>query len=564
MCPKKSSILFFITLLFYSFSSFSNIDFEKQFNIGRDKYLEAKYSEAMIILMPITKDSKQNKYVEKAQFFYALAAFKDKKFSESYQMLLQLTNKYPQWVDINEANYLAAAAAFELKKYRYALNFLKISDDKMKDDIFNLKGYYLQKLQALDSLINIHKSYPQDVAIAQVLFDRLGKQKLLDEKQKMLFQYLQQEFKFSNSTKANNQIVLKPKYNIALVLPLLLGNSEYELFHRENSYVLDLYRGLSMALDTINMKDSKISLQVFDSGKDQTKIDALIKSNDLEDFDLIVGPLLPLHNAAIGKYSMEHNVPIVNPISNNSKLMISNPMQFLFLPTLENQVSSLLNHVKETWVNKEKTKVAIYYGDSAKDSILAKVYRDSLLNAKLQVPIYEKIKKDKLFRITQALSDSNKTKGFSHIFVSSIDEITAATFISALEKSMKPIPLVTRAEWLNIPTLNLEQMQKRNIHFLYPEFNVSNNLNLDNFKRNYTVKFNVLPSAYSAIGYELMMFYGSVLKEFGSNFNSRFPKNGFREGILMGGYKFGSTFSNHYAPLVKFEEMNLKVVNPLR
>ena len=188
-------VLFFIFIAFTSVVALGKDNFEIQFNQGKQLYIQSKYTEAMTVLMPLTKEAKGNNYVQVSQYFYALAAFKDKKMQDAYYMLLQLTQKYGKWKDIEEAHYLAAAVSFELKKNRYALNFLKDRNTALQPDVEDLKLYYLSKIQPLDTLIVLQKAYVQDAVLAQVLATRLQQTKPINEKQNMLLQYLVQEYK---------------------------------------------------------------------------------------------------------------------------------------------------------------------------------------------------------------------------------------------------------------------------------------------------------------------------------------------------------------------------------
>lgn len=536
--------------------------FEDQFIQGKQLFINTKYSEAMAVLMPLTKEAKGNRYVETAQYYYALAAFKDKKMQDAYYMLLQLTQKYSKWNNIEEAYYLAGAVSFELKKYRYALNFLKDRNTKLQPDIADMKVYYLNKVQPLDTLIAIQKSYNQDTDVAQILALRLQSAKPLAEKQAMLLQYLIQEYKLNISqTPINISGQLKTTYNVAALFPFLINSNDYENYTKNNSYINDLYLGMQEAVDSLKKEGIAINLYAYDTEKDNSKLTTLLQKSELKNTDVIFGPLLPNQNTAVGAYAMQNGVYLVNPLSNNSKLAQGNNYVVLFQPTLEAQAGEAANFVKKQWVTKDKNKAAIFFGDSGRDSLFAVYYRDSLVAQKIQVSIFEKIKKDKLFKLSSALSDSNKLKGYTHVCVLSTDEIVAATVISALEKSMCSIPVIARADWLGLPTLNMEQLQKRNIHFIYPEYVNYNDVVVENFKKQHTLKYNALPSQYVYMGFDMLYYIGHILKDFGTDLKQGLNKATINKGVMLQGLNFKNSNTNKYTPIVKFEDMRLKVVN---
>ncbi|TAH26000.1 MAG: amino acid ABC transporter substrate-binding protein [Cytophagales bacterium] len=556
--------LYFLMLLFLSFQLTAKDTFEEQYLLGKQMYVNAQYNEAMNTLLPLTKENKANKYIEPAHYFYALAAYKEKKMQDAYYMLLQLTQKYSQWKSIEEAEYLAAAVSFELKKYRYALNFLKNKNEKLQKDIQAMKIYFCSKIQPLDTLLAIQKSYPKDTTLAKVVIGRLKQNPNNNEKTRMLLNYLIQEYKTeANTAKGISNNSIKSSYTIAALFPFLLQSADYDNYSKNNNYINELYWGMQMAIDSLKKEGVNINLVAYDTEKENNKLNSLLQLPELKNIDLIIGPLLPNQNTELAKYALQNAVYTFNPLSNNSKVNEGNKYVYLFQPSLEAQAGGASRFVKQAWANKDKSKAAIFYGESARDSLFAKYYKDSLLKQKIQVPIFEKIKKDKLFKLSSSLSDSNKLKGYTHICVMSSEEIVAATAISALEKSLGTIPLITKADWLTMPTLNLEQMEKRNIHFIFPEFVDKYNAASVSFSEAYMQRVNNLPSQFSYLGFEMVYYFGQLIKSNPSDWVTKLVNSPKKKGVFLQGQDFQNSNTNLYTPIVKFEELSLKVLNKI-
>lgn len=183
----KLPLIFIFQLVL--FSSFAQEDFKARFEMGKDLYKKGKYTPAMEIFKPLTSEQEGNNFVEYAEYFYGLAAFKAGLLTDANSMLLQLTYKYPNWEKIDEAYYLLANVAFEQKKYRQAFKYLEGRRKDIKEDSEQMKTYYLTKFVPIDSLINIQKDFPTDPTIASILFKRLSALTTPNEKQKMLIEY---------------------------------------------------------------------------------------------------------------------------------------------------------------------------------------------------------------------------------------------------------------------------------------------------------------------------------------------------------------------------------------
>src|SRR6478752_2118392 len=139
--------IFIYFLLFCSLSSqaLAGDEFESKFMSGRDLYNQGRYTAAMEVLLPITKDEPENRFVEYAHYYYGLAAFKAGLFSEGKTILMQLSYRYPNWDKIQEARYLMANIYFEEGHYRWGMNQLK-EVTTMEKDVTLMKVYYFNKL----------------------------------------------------------------------------------------------------------------------------------------------------------------------------------------------------------------------------------------------------------------------------------------------------------------------------------------------------------------------------------------------------------------------------------
>jgi hypothetical protein len=110
--------------------------------------------------------------------------------------------------------------------------------------------------------------------------------------------------------------------------------------------------------------------------------------------------------------------------------------------------------------------------------------------------------------------------------------------------------------------LSFEQLQRRQIHFIYPDFVDAGNASLQAFKKVYTSKMNNFPNLYAYTGYELMTYFGKSLYAYGNYLKDGFNRQGFIKGTLFQGYDYALANDNKFVPIVKFEENTLKLVNP--
>lgn len=568
-------IKLFIPLLFLlSFSpSSAQDDHESKYKFGKDLLAQKKYSAAMEILKPLTVEEDKNPYVQYAHYFYAYAAFKGGYLQDAYIMLLRLMERFPDWEKLDDAYYLMGNVAFEQKKYRAALKYLEGRKKDLREDIDHMKAYYLDKINPVDTLINIQRDFPSDPVIAKTLAKKIMYS--TSEKHKMLLEYLLQEYKLDREKYIiQRKSVMKPAYNVAVVFPFTLKDFNTAASTRPNQFVYDMYEGVRMAVDSLKRRGIKINLFAYDSEKDDEKVKEVLNMPELKSMDLIIGPVYPALYPLVNEFGLRNRILVVNPLSQNHTLTEQNSFVYLFQSTLQTYAGQAARYASKNFkllqtlptVEMKDTlkQVIIFQSPNAKDSLVASSYRDSITTYGFEVKFHEVVNKDNIKRVSEILKDSVMLMKVSHVFVSSTDQVLAANIISSMEISGFKIPIVTSSDWLQFSLLTYDQFERREVHFLYPEFVDFNASPITTFRKAFFSRTNSLPTTFSIQGFEMMLLFGKALGKHGNYFVQGLQSESFIPGVVLQGFAYPDR-SNAYIPLVKFRESQLvNLNNPLR
>ena len=568
--PMKLIYTLFISLCVFSpFLGMGQDEYKEKYERGKDYLKQGRYTVAMELLKPLTNEMEGNKYVQYAHYFYSLAAFKAGLYQDANTMLLQLTNKYPQWEKTEDAFYLLSNVAFEQKKYRPALTYLEGRGKDLKDDIEKMKSFYFDQVTVIDTLINLQKDFASDVTLAKSLAKKLSSF-AMNEKQKMLLEYLVQEYKLDKKEylKAGKGSVKKSSYNVALLLPFMMKDLNV-ISTKPNQYVFDLYEGIRMAVDSLKSKGVIINLYVYDSEKDESKLPELIKLPELKSMDMIIGPLYPVNFNLINDFATRNQILVINPFSSNSNIAEGNPYVLLFQPSLRAFAGQGASYAAAKFPQEKKMgreikpakSVFIFQSPTAKDSLLSNIYKDSITAKGFEVKQHIVVNRDNMKKVQEILGDSMKLISVNPIFISSTDQNLAANIISAMEVSKTRIPLVVGGEWLQFSLLTYDQFERRVVHFLFPEYLDYDNKNIYKFRKAFLSRTNALPGTTAYQGYEMMNYFGRALGNYGNYFVSGIQKEGFTSGYLFQGYNFNTGNSNSFVPIAKFKDSNLRIMN---
>ena len=577
-----SFLMFWLSILPITLSAQTPEENQKNYLFGKNLLKEARFDAAAQVFLPLTAEAANNAFSKPASFLYALASFKAGNFEAAKSMCLQTLQRYPDWEQKDDIYYLLSNAYFELNKTRLALHFLT-KMNYLKKDSENIKKFYLSKINPIDTLRAIQNDYPADMLIATILAIRLS-ENVLDEKNKMLLNFLIQEYKLDITLLSKNtKSILKDVYNIALLLPFQLNEIDPKISKRSNQYILDFYEGIKLAVDSLKAKGIEVNLYSYDTEKDATIINSIISLPELKTMDLIVGPVYPVQMPIVADFSKKNNIINISPFSANSKIIENNEFSYLFQPTIEIQAGAAAKFAstnfrfdsvfvdnytppKPKYRNQvvtplEHKNVIILYGNELKDSLIAAYHKDSCIANGLNVSNFEKINRTKVLLLRTLLGDCVKVSKSNHVFVSTSDEVIAANIMSLMEVGRNNTPLITTSNWLLFSLISYEQFEKRNVHFIHPDYYDYSNLYYRNFKSTYIKRTNIYPSTQSLQGFDLMMYFGEALKNYGTYFKYGLNETGFKNGYIFQGYDFSNSYSNKRVSITRFKEKNLLLVN---
>ncbi len=579
-----SSILFaFLVLLTQGVYS---QDKQTRYLTGKDFYKKGKYQAAMEAFKPLLSESEDNPFPEYAYYFYALSAYKAEKYEDARVMVKQLMLKYPDWDKKDEARFLLGAILFEQGKYKDALEAMAPLGKGFDKDGALLKKYYLDKMTSVESLKWLYQNYPRDKELGYTLASKLAN--IAEEgPDRMLYHYLIEEFKLDKSKlqPPPPASVKKQEYNVAVLFPFMVSRLPVENVNRANQFLLDMYQGMRVAADSLSSLGIRVNLYAYDTDKDVAKFRQLLQEPDLARMDLIVGPVYPAHLPLINEFSREHAIQVVCPFTSDTTQIKGNPFTFLFQSTNDAQANVIAdynrrwnkpvkklvetgNKGKQKEVEVWKNKVLIFHGESEKDSSLAYEYQKALMASDAEINdtlfrlhLMRGVTRETIAEMKQTLTDSALMIGVNHIAVFVNDQVIAANVISSLEIRGFNVPVFTTSDWVDFNLITIEQFERRNVHFLYPDFLDFDKGGVVAFRKKYMDATKLYPTIFAFQGNDLMHLFGKMLHNYGTYFGKNLRQAGFIPGNTLVGFDYRMAQSNQFIPIVRFVGGKLEMVN---
>jgi ABC-type branched-subunit amino acid transport system substrate-binding protein len=327
---------------------------------------------------------------------------------------------------------------------------------------------------------------------------------------------------------------------------------------RRNQFVTDLYAGMLLARDSLAKNQVQLNLFTYDAPADTNKIKATLALPEMASMDLIIGPVYKNASNLITRYAQQYNVNSINPLSDDASLVKDNQHVYLFESSIKTQARQSAAYAIQNF----PLKTAIILTESNRDdTAFANTYRREFERLGGKVKTYQKFNPRKTSIATLLSSLDLKTAG--HLLILSNTPGVAIYTLSQLEQADSNIPVLTYPSWLQVNQLALNQFNNRNFYFIYPKF-IDNTLpGPQQFRQKYSSLFHVPPSVYAYSGFEMMYYFGQALQKYGRNFTSGLQNEGPVSGVIFSGIGYTGAHDNQYVPLLKMENLQLIVANPI-
>lgn len=368
---------------------------------------------------------------------------------------------------------------------------------------------------------------------------------------------------------------VKKAYRVSVLLPFYLGMMEQsnssgykesqqlnkELF-KKSQYAIDFYQGLKLAAEQLTEKGLNIELQVFDTGKDSSIVSRIIRENELENSDLIIGPLFLNNFLQVADYAKRNRINIVSPVKLSNKVLLGNsfvskvatskPILTKFLGQYVYDSLRFTNMVvvfpdkledrrRMELVKKQYSNAAQNNLDTTRLTSLREVY----WNPKDLYGIKSKLKKDEVNVIVAPSNDQS--------FVTRL--LTSLNMMDDYE-----FKVIGLENWQNFENIEIDYLHRLNVHLIATEFIDSKSKEGIVFRNLFNESFKTIPSRFAYLGYDVGNYYLSLLDKGGSNFELLLPETRM-EGLSRKFHYFKtgieSGFENHSCYIIRYEDFKV-------
>ncbi len=321
---------------------------------------------------------------------------------------------------------------------------------------------------------------------------------------------------------------LNKTFDIGIFLPFCQNLSDSARISLHSNNFIEFYSGVLLATEKLTKSGMKLKLFVYDTYHDSGVVNVLVKRPEFLSLDLIIGPVYPNDQKIITELSYKNHIPVVSPLSPDTRFVSTTPGYYLINPGKRLRLSCTVDYVTTNFPGQNV--VLLNHGANSDDELF------------LLERLSRKIGKVKSYNILteEALGLEELVKdSLENIFVlaegSEANVSVAMTRLNTLTKSHK-IKVIGLQEYTKMQSIDVESFHNTNLHFVSPYFIDYENPKVNNFIGNYRLAFSSEPTQYSFQGYDVALHFMASLGKGGKGFPSTNPNPGVE--LLQAEYDF--------------------------
>lgn len=321
-----------------------------------------------------------------------------------------------------------------------------------------------------------------------------------------------------------DSIVENTSLKVALLLPFktnkydTIASSEIFTKSKLANIVTDVYLGAEIAIDSLTKQGVSIELSVFDTERNSTKIDSILVANDLNEHDVIIGPLYS-EEATVVASNIE--IPVVFPLYSKNQSTFSSGNLITTSPETTTFREELIGFLKDSITNQNI--ILVSDGEAASDFSSRHIKQS--LEAHDSVTTVHFVKPKDGYIARERFTDVFKPDIFNWVVIASDNNVIVADAINSANSlsdslSMRVFSFNKGAAYDKIDNFKLAKL---NYTYVSDEFVDEASPSTQLFNTQYLKKNNALPSFYATkafdITYDILMRLAS-----GEDLKSTFQK----------------------------------------
>jgi ABC-type branched-subunit amino acid transport system substrate-binding protein len=327
-------------------------------------------------------------------------------------------------------------------------------------------------------------------------------------------------------------------YNVSMLLPFLSGRSTTTSIDDNSIWGIQFYAGAKLAYKDLEKDGAKLNVNVADTDASSGKMNELLRSSDLKNANLIIGPYKREQVSQVAGFAKQNKVPVVVPYTAQMGMADNNPFYIQVNPSLKSHCEAILKHARK---RNAKENIVLVSRDESDEKARLKYFQDAsaTLEGKREgSQLREFIVSGNLNAINV---DPYIKRGKTTVFI--VPSWSSEPFIYSFLRQLmikqsegEDIVVYGMPMWMDYEQIDFEYYERLNVHVSSAHYVDKNDERIRQFNQKFFDTYAAVPKEEAYLGYDVMLYFGKMINKWGKDFPSRIDQENFD--VLHGRFNF--------------------------
>ncbi len=317
---------------------------------------------------------------------------------------------------------------------------------------------------------------------------------------------------------------LYSSYKTSILLPFLSDkfNTNGGRVYEKSKMAINMYAGMEMAFEKLEREGVRLDVTVMDTKGSLSQTQSLLQRSELQNSQLIVGPVRNENIKAIAQFALANQIPMASPVSPSNVISSENPYYLQVSPRLETHCKAITNHILQRY---QSDQVVLICRDKTAEKNRLRYFQEAnrAFSGGMNVTPFKEYIVSEIsadysnLDIQPYLHPSKKT-----IFIipswSNESFINTILRVIRISKSTRDVMVYGMPKWMEYEKISYDYYEDLNVHVSSDTYINPLSPAIQSFQMDYFNKYGESPNEYAFLGYDLMLYLGRMLREKGSQF----------------------------------------------
>ena len=315
-------------------------------------------------------------------------------------------------------------------------------------------------------------------------------------------------------------------------------------FQGNSENFIHFYEGALLAIQSLKEEGIPVRLEVFDTEQRESRIRNLLSSGQLQNSDLIIGPVYPDELKVVGEFSNRLLVPVVSPLSQSEEITRKNPLMYQVNPARQTVAEKTAEYILKNYREHNLILVRMGNQESPQEAEWLRYLNEKSYDGAFSRPAVRicDFRKLGINGLRSMLMPDRKNV----IMLPTQNEAEVSVGVSNIH-TLAPnfdITIIGSNRYQQFESINQEYFHDGQLEYLAPYWPEYTAEITRSFVRRFRDYFKTEPNQYSMQGYDVTYFFGKAVYLYGSDFSRCL--NTLKLPLVQGNYHFAPTPSGGY------------------